>query len=216
VAQLADALTFVQLLSLFLMRLLLVLSLCVGATLQTRGQSLSSAHTRWLNSFVEWELYAFSADSADDRVEERETPREVLFGELKLRWLAMREDWTDWEFTTPQGRGTIRLKWKDDPTHWELRTYTGAVITMRAMWSGDLTEWRVTDNTYSLTLRSRWKNMLDEWRVDDPTRGVLYMYTFYEGDPRDWAIEDRLDASVSESMKMALVFLVLFHSTPRF
>jgi hypothetical protein len=179
------------------------------------GQSLSSAHTRWLNSFVEWELYAFASDSATYDEAEGEAPQEVVFGDLKLRWLMMREDWTDWEFTTPEGRGTIRMKWKDDPTQWELRTYSGAVVTMRALWPDDLTEWRVTDNNVSLTLRSRWKNMYDEWRVDDPARGTFYMYTFYEGDPRDWAIDDRLHASIPIPVKVALTFLVLFHSSPR-
>lgn len=179
------------------------------------AQTLSSAHTRWLNSFVEWELYAFTSDSIAEEEEEGEVPQEVVFGDLKLRWLMMREDWTDWEFTTPEGRGTIRLKWKDDFTQWELRTYSGAVVTMRALWPDDLTEWRVTDNSVSLTLRSRWKNLYNEWRVDDPARGTFYMYTFYENDPRDWAIDDRLHASVSIPIKVALTFLVLFHSSPR-
>ncbi len=194
------------------LRILLLLALI---PLHLSAQSLSSAHTRWLNSFVEWELYAWDPDSMDYDEEEGETPREVVFGDMKLRWLMIREDWTDWEFTMPDGRGTIRLKWKDDPTQWELRTYSGAVVTMRALWPDDLTEWRVTDNNISLTLRSRWKNQFDEWRVDDPARGTFYMRTFYEQDPRDWAIDDNLHSSVSVPLKIALAFLVLFHSSPR-
>ncbi|MCS6929021.1 MAG: hypothetical protein NZM43_05945 [Saprospiraceae bacterium] len=187
-----------------------------AAAAWVRGQSLSSAHTRWLNSFVEWELYAFAPDtSISEEEEEVEAPREVIFGDLKLRWLVLREDWTEWEFTTPDDRGIIRMKWKGDPTQWELRTYTGAVVTMRALWPEDLTEWRVTDNEVTLTLRSRWKNMFDEWRVEDPAQGTFYMQTFYEGDPRDWAIDDRLHPSVSIPVKVALTFLVLFHSSPR-
>ncbi len=192
-----------------------ILLIGLTGTLQADAQSLSSVRTRWLNSFVEWELYAFAEDSAHAAEQAEGTSSEVFLGDLKLRWLMVREDWTDWEFSLPEERGTLRQKWKGDPTQWELRTYSGAVITMRAMWPDDLTEWRVTDNTYSLTLRSRWKNMFDEWRVDDPERGSFYMYTFYEGDPRDWAIDDRLDPSVSMPMKIALAFLVLFHSTPR-
>lgn len=142
-------------------------------------------------------------------------PQEELYGEFKLRWLNVREDWTEWDFDLGGERGTIRAKWKDDPTQWELRTYTGAIVTMRTAWPNDNTQWRVTDNTVTLLLKSRWTNQLDEWLVQDATHGKFYLYTLNRQDPRDWAIEDGLDATVSDAMKLAMVFLTVFQSTPR-
>lgn len=183
------------------------------------AQVLSSISSRWSDSFVEWELYAQTADTIPaeeaEAEEAMEAPDEELYGELKLRWLNLRDDWSEWDFSLGDERGTIRMKWKDDPSQWELRTYSGAVVTMRAAWSGDPTEWRVTDNNFSLTLRSRWTSQLDEWLVQDNNRGTFYLYTLTEGDPRDWAIDDRFDGSVSQPMKMALIFLAIFHSSPR-
>jgi len=154
-------------------------------------------------------------DSTATAPEPPAPPQEELYGEFKLRWLNVREDWTEWDFELGGERGTIRAKWKDDPSQWELRTYTGAIVTMRTAWPNDNTQWRVTDNTVTLLLKSRWTNQLDEWLVEDATRGKFYLYTLNRQDPRDWAIEDGLDATVSDAMKLAMVFLTVFQSTPR-
>ncbi len=183
--------------------------------IQLSAQALSGISTRWSDSFVEWELFAFSQDTTQPEETDSEAPDEEPVGEIKLRWLNLRDDWSEWDYNIGDERGTIKLKWKNDPTHWELRSYDGAVVTMRTAWSNDLTEWRVTDNTLSLTLRSRWTNQFDEWVVQDPSRGTFYLYTLRSGDPRDWAIEDDLDSSVSRQMKLALVFIAIFQSTPR-
>lgn len=179
------------------------------------AQTLSGVSTRWSDSFVEWELFATLTDTVQAEDEDSELPDEELYGEMKLRWLDLRDDWSEWDYNLGDERGTIKMKWKNDPTQWELRGFDGAVITMRAAWNNDFTEWRVTDNSISLTLRSRWTNQLDEWQVEDANRGTFYVYTVYRGDPRDWAIEDNLDASVPQPMKLALIFLAVFHSTPR-
>lgn len=190
-------------------------------TFTAQAQTLSSVSTRWSDSFVEWEIYAVmpqdstETDEGEEEEADSEAPTEELYGEFKLRWLAIRDDWTEWDFELGEQRGTIRQKWKDDPTQWELRTYSGDVVTMRTMWTNDLTEWRVTDNSTTLNLKSKWKNQFDEWLVDDPTRGIFYMYTYSERDPRDWAIEDSLSSDVSEPMKLALIFLTVFCASPK-
>lgn len=193
----------------------LTLLACSWTLIQLHAQTLSGISTRWSDSFVEWELFAFAQDTTSEEEDDSEAPDEESVGELKLRWLQMRDDWSEWDYHLGDERGTIKLKWKDDPTQWELRSYDGAVVTMRTAWNNDLTEWRVTDNSLSLTLRSRWTNQFDEWLVQDPARGTFYLYTLHRGDPRDWAIEDGLDGSVSPQMKLALVFLTVFQSTPR-
>lgn len=189
--------------------------LLLATALPAGAQTFSGISTRWSDSFVEWEIFALAADTIPEEEEASEAPDEELYGEMKLRWLDLREDWSEWDFNLGEERGTIKMKWKDDPSQWELRTFDGAVVTMRAAWNNDFTEWRVTDNSFSLTLRSRWTNQFDEWQVEDAVRGNFYLYTVYRGDPRDWVIEDGLDASVSQQMKLALVFLTIFHSTPR-
>lgn len=179
---------------------------------QLHAQTISTVSTRWNDSFVEWDVYA---SEGQDEAESTDPPEEVLYGELKLRWLNVRDDFSEWTYELNGERGTIKQKWKNDPTQWELRTYTGDVVTMRASWSNDFSEWRLTNNSFSLTLGSRWKNRLDEWLTDDPNRGKFYIYTLREQDPRDWAVEDNLSEEVNEPMKMALIFLAIYHSTPK-
>ena len=189
--------------------------LLICGALDLGAQTLSSIRTRWSDSFVEWELFAMKTDTSQTDEGDTEAADEEQYGELKLRWLNVKDDWSEWDYSLDDERGTIKMKRKDDPTQWELRSFDGAVVTMRAAWSNDLSEWRVTDNSISLTLRSRWTNQFDEWVVKDPSRGTFYLYTLRTGDPRDWGIEDDMDSTVSRQMKMALVFLTIFQSTPR-
>ena len=179
---------------------------------QLHAQTISTVSTRWNDSFVEWDIYA---SEGLDEPDSAEPPEEVLYGELRLRWLNVHDDFSEWTYELNGERGTIKQKWKNDPTQWELRTYTGDVVTMRTSWSNDFSEWRVTNNSFSLVLGSRWKNRLDEWVTDDPNRGRFYIYTLRENDPRDWAVEDSLSEEVNEPMKMALIFLAIYHSTPK-
>lgn len=200
------------------MRFLLLLAGCCQV-FSLQAQTLSSVSTRWSDSFVEWEIYAVmpadttQADEGDD--DEDTKPEEELYGEFKLRWLHMRDDFSEWDYELGDERGTIKQKWKDDLSQWELRSYSGNVITMRTMWSNDLSEWRITDNSITLNLKSKWKNQFDEWLVDDSARGQFYLYTLAERDPRDWAIQDNLDEDVSEALKMAIIFVTVFCGSPK-
>lgn len=192
------------------------LLICFWLAVAANAQTLTSVSTRWSDSFVEWEIYAvMPPDTTGADENDTESPEEELYGEIKLRWLNVRDDFSEWDWELGDQRGTIRQKWKDDPSQWELRSYDGNVVTMRTMWSNDLTEWRVTDNSITLNLKSKWKNQFDEWLVDDSTRGKFFLYTFTERDPRDWAIEDSLNEEVSQSMKLALIFLTVFCGSPK-
>ena len=160
-----------------LTRIGFLLAVCCLFVVSAKTQTLSSVSTRWSDSFVEWEIYATmptDTTDTDDPDADSETPQEELYGEFKLRWLNVRNDFSEWDYELGSERGAIRQKWKDDPTQWELRSYTGNIVTIRTMWANDLTEWRVTDNSVTLNLKSRWKNQLDEWLVDDATRGSLH------------------------------------------
>lgn len=172
------------------------------------AQDISGLSARWSDSFVEWDLYGLIGDDPEEAREER-------VGHLQLRWLNLKDDFSEWEYQCGDQRGSIRLKWKDDPNHWELRTFDNEMITMWTLFKGDLRQWRVTNNDFSLELRSRWQNQVDEWLVEDRARGIFYIYTLHERDPRDWVIDDRLSGEVSLAMRMALAFLAVFHGSPR-
>jgi len=188
------------------------LSFCFLVNASAQTPVMTTIGCRWQDSFVEWEIYS-TLRQAD--LEEGEEMEEERYGELKLRWLNVRDDWSEWDFELGGQRGTIRQKWKDDPQQWELRTYTGTIITMRTSWNGDFKEWRVSDNSITLNIKSKWTNQLDEWLVQDDTYGNFYLYTLRTRDPRDWAIEDNLDPVISEEMKLAMIFLVIFNSSPK-
>lgn len=192
---------------------MLAFCLC-SPELSAQSLTMTTISSRWQDSFVEWEIFATPAPTEHDS-EEPEEPEEELYGEFKLRWLNVRDDFSEWDYELSGQRGTIRQKWKDDPQQWELRSYSGTVITMRTAWNNDLKEWRVSDNSVSLNLRSRWTNQLDEWIVEDDKYGKFYLYTLRNRDPRDWAIEDSLDPDLSEEMRLALAFIAIFHSIPK-
>ncbi len=175
------------------------------------AQPLTGIQTRWNDSFVEWDLIGTTppADSTEE-------PEDFVSGSLQLRWLTLREDWSEWEFKLGDTlSGTIKQIWKTDPTQWELRTYTNQVVTMRIAWPGDLSEWRVTDNSLSLHFKSRWTNQWDEWLARDEHHGQFYVYTLRERDPRDWTIKDELESEISTPMKLAMLFLAIYHASPK-
>lgn len=174
---------------------------------------LSGIGSRWSDSFVEWELYCFDEDTA--AAEEAAISDQYICGSLQLRWLNLKDDWSEWDFQYGDLRGTIKRKWRDDPTHWELRTFDGTAVTMRTLWGKDLREWRITDNDISLELRPRWGNQYDEWVVDDRKHGSFKLYTRQRNDPRDWDIEDGLGPAVSTPIKLALMFLGVYHGSPK-
>lgn len=192
-------------------RCLLFIGLFFAVLFPIWGQNseLSGVATRWNDSFVEWELFCFSQDSMAEENEEEHC------GTLQLRWLNLRDDWSEWDFDLDGLRGTIRQKWKDDPTEWELRTFNGEVVTMRALWRNDLTQWRVTNNSLSLNFRTRWSNQLDEWRTENASHGAFQMYTRRRNDPRDWIIAEDMGAEIPQTMKIGLLFLAIYHGSPR-
>ncbi|MDX1912685.1 MAG: hypothetical protein SFV22_14435 [Saprospiraceae bacterium] len=180
--------------------------------LRAQAPVITTVSSRWQNSFVEWDIFS---SIRPEELEEGEEADEEYYGEMKLRWLNVRDDFSEWDYELGGQRGTIRQKWKDDPQQWELRSYTGVVITMRTTWNNDFKEWRVSDNAISLNIRSKWTNQLDEWELRDSQHGSFYLYTLRTRDPRDWAIDDRLSPDISEEMKLAMIFLAIFHSTPK-
>jgi hypothetical protein len=161
------------------------------------GQRLTGISTQWNDSFVEWTIY---------------TEYEGEEGELRLRWTA-RETWREWDYRIGERSGQIRAKWPDRYDEWEVRG-DNLIVSARALWRNDPREWRISGpdgRTYKW--QSRYGNTFEEWVIGSEDYGFMEMYTTYLGDSRDWVIIDEIDVSLPE--KLMLVFLTIFHSTPK-
>lgn len=163
-----------------------------------KAQSIIGLSTNWSDSFSEWTIY---------------TDDEEITGDLKLQWLAD-NDWTDWRFSIGDDVGRVKMKWNDDPNQWELRAQ-GQVITIRTVWRNDPSRWRITDNRHSFTMTSKWRNLPYEWKLQESKWGEFEVYMTQEPDPRDWDIYDNLSDEISMPIKMAMIFITVYHSTPK-
>ena len=162
------------------------------------GQYLTGVATKWSDEFTEWRLF---------------TDTEEEEGELKLRWIT-RLDWTEWQYRVGERFGSIKLKWNNNPNEWEIRG-DSETVTARTLWSNNFREWRIRSGSIQFTLKCRYGNVIDEWQIQDSEYGAFQMYTNWEGDPRDWIINDELDERVPFTVKMAMAFIVAYHSFPK-
>ncbi len=175
----------------------ILLSLFLTSSLA--AQHLAGLSTRWDDSFTEWNIV----------LEE-----EVQEGEIIMRW-AQRNDWSEWDFRVGELSGAIKVKWKGDANLWELRA-DNEIVTIKTVWKDDFRQWEVKSGNIGFDVESRWSNILEEWSASDKRFGNLIMYTNWEGDLRDWIIEDNLNEQISMPMKIALVFIPVIYSTPKF
>ena len=163
-----------------------------------QAQFITGISTKWSDEFTEWIIY---------------TDDEDIEGEVTMRW-QMQGDWTEWDYSLGEDSGSIKLKWKDDPNQWEI-SGGNELITARTLWKDDASEWRITNNSKSITLKRRWSNNFNEWSLKNDKYGEFDMITEWEGDPREWLVTDYMDEDISIHMKMAILFLVTFHSSPK-
>ncbi len=122
-------------------------------------------------------------------------------------------DWSQWEYSLGDFNGTIKMTFTNQPGQWDIRG-GGTVITAKAKWANDWREWRITDNSTTLTFKTKWGNSFDKWVLRDTDHGSFEVSTLWNGDPREWEIIDELDEDISLPMKMAMLFVVIYHSSP--
>jgi len=176
-----------------------VLLVLVGSAIAGFGQQLQSIHTRWDDSYAEWVVY-----TSDESVE----------GTLSLRW-PMQGDWTKWDFRIGEEAGSFEMHYVEDPGFWEARS-GNTLLTARWFWPGDITRWKIQDDYRLWIFQTRWNHMTEDWVLNDPLDfGSLQLYTEYEGDPRDWIIDDQMDPQIPTRSKLFMVFLGIYHATPR-
>lgn len=163
------------------------------------AQVLTGVATEWSDSFRQWNLYTLDEDEE---------------GDMRLRWNTG-DDWSEWNYNLGDHFGGIKIKWRNNPNEWEIRG-ENVIVTARTLWNNDPREWRISGPSgRQFTLKCRYGNQVDEWQISDERYGYFGMYTSWEGDPRDWVIVDELFEEVSFPEKMAMVFIVLYHSTPK-
>lgn len=170
--------------------------LWAGAALS--AQNIVGVGTRWSDSFREWIVHTGDEDRT---------------GTLELRW-RLSDDWTEWDFRLGDTTASIRMKWEDDPNLWQIDCL-GTTVTARTTWHNDFRSWRLSDGIHSVTWASRYSNILEEWETRGSRAGTFQMYTYWEGDPREWVIFDELDPDISYAMRIAMIFIALYHSTPK-
>lgn len=170
------------------------------------SQPLSGISTQWSDSFVAWDIFIW---------DKNEEEKEVITGTLTQRWINVKEDWTEWDFNFDEQEGTIKLKWKNDPSQWELRSFRGDIVTMKMIWTGDITEWRISDGMITLDWHSRYTNTLGLWELRTKEYGKFSVQVMNDNDPRDWDITDELDDNISVSMKLAMTFIAVWQSSPK-
>ena len=170
----------------------------LGLSIPSYTQNIVGLSTNWEDSFSEWTIYSEDED---------------VTGEMRIQW-PLDQDWTEWVFSIGDEIGQIKMKWKDNPNQWELRCQ-GQVITIRTVWKDDPTRWRITDNTNSYTVISKWHNLPHEWKLQETQLGSFEIYMTHEPDPRDWDIHDTLPEEVTLPIKMAMIFIAVYHSTPK-
>jgi len=181
------------------MRFRVVFSLLVSfiTCADVKTQELFAINAAWSDSFSEWSYITAKEEE----------------GTLGLRWLNG-NDWTEWVFDFDGLRGTLQMKWADDPNTWELRS-GGVVVNIRTKWKNDFSEWRISDGTTQLSFRSKYTNSISEWRLVEKRYGNFSMQTEWENDPRDWNIYDELDETISLEAKLAMTFIAVINSIPR-
>lgn len=161
------------------------------------AQYLAGLVAVWNDKFDEWEFYTEDEEA----------------GELRVKW-TLKEDWTEWDYRMGDNVGDIKQKWRNNPNQWEVRG-DNEIITIQTVWNNDFREWRISDGRNQLKLKRKYNNVIDEWEVDSKEHGFFEMFTQWDGDPREWNITDELDEGLVFPMKMAIIFVVMYHSLPR-
>ena len=176
------------------------LSLLFGCfALVTHAQILTGISSKWSDDFREWAIYT--------DIDDEDNALEMTFQSPK--------DYTDWGLEIRETSGLMKLKWKDDPSQWELRM-DNKIVSATRIFKDDPTGWRISDGTTSIDFKTRNGNDWNEWIGEDERYGVFYVYTAIEGDPRDWIIKDLMvDPIVNLPLRTAMMFIAVINSIPK-
>lgn len=179
--------------------LILFLSAFISFLSTPNAQRITRLETKWLDSFREWSI---------------ETDSAGIKGSLSATW-ALSDDWTAWQYELGEFSGAIKLKFTPDPNLWEFRS-GNEVLTARTMWSNDLSEWRFSDGERIIQFKLKRDVPEFVWYSEGDRHGFIDIYTEYEQDPTAWLVEDKLHDDISLLYRMAMIFIAIYHSSPKF
>lgn len=162
------------------------------------AQEIIGVSARYDDSYREWDIY-------DDS--------EAIIGEFSQRW-QMNDNWKEWDLRFGDASGSVRQKWKSDPSRWELRL-DGETISIKMHYPNDPNQWIITNDRISLEYSTRMPYNSNEWRSNSKTYGNFEMIMLNENDPRDWEIFDELSEDITPAMRLATIFITLMVSCPK-
>jgi len=170
-----------------------------GLTGTIHAQVLTGVSAKWSDDFREWAIFT-DVEGEDNSLEVTDQTK---------------PDWSDWGLEIRETSGLMKLKWRDDPTIWELRM-DNKIVTATRIYKDDPTRWRISDGTVTLEFKCRNGEDWNEWLGEDERYGVFYVYTAVENDPRDWIIEDKMvDPAIHLPLRTAMTFIAVFNSIPK-
>lgn len=162
------------------------------------GQKIIALETKWQDSYKEWGVY---------------TEGDSINGNLELTW-ELDNDWTQWKFDIGDLMGSVKLRNRNQ-NFWEFRS-EGKTITARPIWTNDLSEWRLTDGSHIIKLKTKYRDQPYVWYSVGEEYGYIDVYMEYENEPGYWLVEDYLNEEISLLYRFAIIFISIFHSTPKF
>ena len=181
----------------FLLRIIGFIILLGSVSVELHSQNIIALETKWNDSFKEWTIY-----TEDENTE----------GSLEMLW-KMEGDLTEWTFEIDELTGRIKLR-TQNPGFWEFRS-GNEIITAQTVWPGDSSEWRFTDGKHVIILKSKYYEIPTVWFTRGEEFGYMDIFREYEEDPTIWLVEDFLNDEISPLYRLGLVFVAVFHSTPK-
>jgi len=163
------------------------------------GQKIISAEPTWSDSFKEWTYY---------------TEGDSIEGSLSMVW-KLNNDWSNWKLDMGEFYASAKLKYSDNPNFWEFKS-GNEIVTAKTIWSGDFSEWRLSDGQHTIKLKSKYRDLPIIWYSEGENYGYMDIFLENEDDIRYWVIEDELNENISELYSFAMIFLSIYHSTPKF
>ncbi len=163
----------------------------------TYGQALIGMTSQWNNSYTSWNIH----DEDEDNI-----------GTLELNGLQS-NDWSFWQYTLNGASGFIRPTVTGNSNRWDLRG-ENKIITISTTWNNHFDDWLITENNISLKLRKETNSNGFLWIIEDKKLGNFSMQTRNSRFPTDWNMLDELDEKITVSMKIAILFAVIFTDCP--
>ena len=178
----------------FLIIFLLLLKMQVSYS-----QKIISFESNWSDSFMEWKVYT-EGDSID--------------GNIDLRW-KINKDWTVWDMDLGEFSGTAKMKYSNDPNLWEFRS-GNEIINAKTYWSNDFSDWRLNNGRQKIRFKYKLNDLPFIWYSEGEDYGSIDIYPEYNDGLQYWIVEDELSEDISTLYKMAMVFIAMYHSVPKY